>query len=185
MKYWALKTWESNGKYDETKNKWKDFLREKVIAIGWKKLGITLTNKTPREQIRDALKNEYDYNNYEAGHPASTIFNFIQLGEKDNILICRGYNSTQTAKVRLYGTAREIGQFFIHVESTWWFFKHNATLKAFKKCKEYIPKNELKDMLSRGKLHGRTPSVKGLQGTLIQISEEGYKAVLEWAEQDC
>ena len=59
MAYWALKTRESKDigeGFDSDADKWNNFVREKVIAIGWKKLDIPLNEKTSKKQIQDALK---------------------------------------------------------------------------------------------------------------------------------
>jgi hypothetical protein len=177
MTYWALKTWESDNKgYSKDKDKWKYFLKDQVIAIGWKNLDISLNNKTKKEEIREALivkalKEKYPYSDRIALPAALNIFKFIHIEKEDHVLLCGGYNQ-HTKVVRLYGTAENILDFRIDSNPRWkWEQKHNAKVIGFLENKRDISRDILEKMLG----------LRSLMPTLQEISEKGYKSVVEWA----
>ena len=175
MAYWALKTWEDSDndrQYIIDKDKWDDFKRERVIAIGWKELDISLTIKTELADIKEALKRTHQrYLKTRPDRAALTIYNFIHLDKDDSILLCRGYAYNSSEKVHLYGTATNIGDFYDTNNRKEWRFKHGANVEEFLENKREIEKEELVNMLGK----------RSLMLTLQEIPKEGFEKVVKWA----
>ncbi len=184
-RYWALKTWDNDGKgYSEDKDKWRFFLSDQVIAIGWL-LDITLTETTPKSDIYESLE-RYRAKTNNKIRPTKTafvIYNFINICKDDHVLLCGGYNE-KTPKVRLYGTANKIRDFNDCPTKWEWKIKHHADVSEFPPKKRLIENGLLVTKLEQGKINGKELKFKTLESTLQEISKEGYESVVEWAELD-
>jgi hypothetical protein len=167
MAYWALKTWEDTNndrKYSEGKDRWKFFLEDQVIAIGWQLPIIKLLKSTTKDDIRQALE--------QGSRATNTIYNFVHLTSDSNILLCKGFNQ-YSKSVHLYGYAEGIGFFYDDPNPLWdWRYKHSATVKEFPKDKREIEVEKL--------IGFSGPS--SLLWTLQPISPECYEKVIEWAK---
>jgi hypothetical protein len=168
-RYWALQTWEDTDgsrKYSPDNDKWKFFLNDQVVAIGWKELRIKLSKDTPKDSIRQALE--------QGSRATNTIYNFTRLTSDSHVLLCRGYN--QYSKLfDLYGYAEEIGCFYDDSDPLWgWRLKHSATVREFPEDKRKIEVEKFIGFTGPG----------SFTRTLQPISQKCYEKVIEWAEKE-
>jgi len=173
-KYWALKTRRSqDDRRDMSDDKWKKFIDERVIAIGWEKIGVS-PNKVNDAELKSAIRRAYHCSDRVATISARTIKKFVELNENDKILICQGFTSNEddNKKVHLYGTAEKIGPFYDDSKYDWWRFKHKAKINKFGQTGKNIPKKLLANKLRKG----------SLLLTIQQITKEGYANIVEWAK---
>ena len=185
MAYWALKTRRSkDNNKGFIRDYWEYFYTNEVIAIGWGKIDISPNNAPSERDIWDALKKIPDYGYLEKNprKVTSFIWNFVNLTEDNNILLCHGYSWNQKKDVRLYGTAKvkdnkwkkkTIGE----GERKWECITRKANIVAFNnKDGKDIPIDTLKGFMGEDKF---------FIGTLLDLSPEQYERIVKWAEQDC
>ncbi|MCK4273745.1 MAG: hypothetical protein KAW90_02545 [Dehalococcoidales bacterium] len=173
MAYWALKTRESReNRQDMSEDHWDDFVREKVIAIGWEKLDISPDNASPSMLI-NSLKSNYGYSSdKQASIVARIIQKFVNISIGDRVLICQGYSPNQLKDVRLYGVAIVTSPFKNNLRSSWWDYQHDAKIEPFaNRGNKKIPKALFEKKLNKG----------SLLLTIHEISKEGFESVVEWA----
>ena len=168
MKYWALKTREDRNPRHSAEH-WEDFLAERLIAIGWEKIGVS-PDRASLDEIAAAIKKAYGGTNKAATTNANTIQKFVSISPRDKVLICQGYAPNQHKKVHLYGIATVIGLFEDHDSKRWqWRFRHKAKIEPFGTNGKDVLKEFLVRRLGKGSL---------LQ-TLHEISKEGFGRVVE------
>ena len=152
MKCWALKTREDSAGRREFIEHWDQFVKENVVAIGWKFPGISLKTAT-KNDIINALIIQGLTKKRELTAAANTIVKFrdeVRIGDK--ILLCRGYAANYPQEVRLYGTAKITGDLYQDFHSSWWY-KRSATIReVFGPGGIEVPRKELASILRKGSL---------------------------------
>ena len=167
--YWVLKTTEGS----EGVSRWNEFVRERVISIGWTDLVRVIDDEQaiqPNEYTISSLRTATDRwasgknSKVSQRHAARMLYQFCRVFSKgDRIILCRGYASNQTADVHLYGLAIVDGDVVNDSESDWWQLKRSAILLR----KEFdIPKQVFTDTLEK----------QSLLHTIHHISREQFEA---------
>jgi hypothetical protein len=127
-RYWVLKATEGS----DGDPYWNDFQGEDVVAIGWSNLDVDPSAANSRE-LRKAVGRMYprdERSSYKVGRVAQKIETFVGMRNDDLALICRGYPPNSRADVHIHGIARIAGPFFDDQGSSWWRFKHQATIQV-------------------------------------------------------
>ena len=166
--YWVLKTTEGSGGL----SRWKDFVRERVISIGWEDIVEIMATEYgvgPGDYDIEALKAAAGAWAADAGHPvdsghAARMLDCFSRGFSigDRVILCRGYAASQRANVHLYGLAVVDGDAFDDRGTNWWRLKRPA---IFRRERRDIPKDIFVNTLERGSL---------LQ-TIHRISKDAYE----------
>lgn len=166
--YWVLKTTE--GSYGKTR--WQDFVRERVVSIGWVDIVEIVSDEDgiqPTEYTLETLRAAADKwakgltYRVRAGHAARMLHKFSrEFSIGDRIILCKGYSAKQTADVRLYGRAVVDGEVVYHAASDWWRLKRRAVFR----CEDRrIPKDVFVSALGKG----------SLRYTIHRIEKEEYE----------
>ena len=160
MRYWVLKTTE--GRYGT--DYWERFLQKKVIAIGWHEVPVS-PDKVSQEELESSLRETYHCTEGSAEYAARTIRRFVNIGEKDIVLLCRGYPANYDGNVHIYGVAQVAGSFYDDRDSDWWRFKHKANIQVIER---YVLKSLLENTLKKA----------SMLKTLHEIDVKGFDELL-------
>ena len=167
--YWVLKTVEGIG----GKCQWQEFVRERVISVGWTDLIVLMSAETgipPANYTHPILRNAAELwargmaSKRSQEHAVKTIYWFCKsFARGDRIIICNGYSPNQVADVHLYGLAIVEGDVYDDSKSDWWRLKRSVALM---RKESNIPKQVFVDALQKG----------SLRQTIHRISQERYEA---------
>ncbi|MFC2069064.1 hypothetical protein ACFLTP_08700 [Chloroflexota bacterium] len=153
MKCWALKTRGWDFSRWILKDYWNEFVREKVVAVGWKIPQISI-NSANKAQIIAALRSHGPTKPGELKYITNTILKFrddVAVGDK--VLLCRGYAANLPQNVHLYGIAVITGLLEEDTSSNWWWYKRGAVIQEeFGPGGIEFPRVTLADILNKRSL---------------------------------
>jgi len=161
---WALKT--TSGSYGT--DYWDRFQEERVVAIGWADLSVD-PSKVNLKALRRALRRTRPHKN--PGRAASKIMNFTNMVIGDYVLICRGYPPNSRKDVHIHAIAQVVGPFFDDSSSSWWRFKHKASMQTINQS---VPHQVVAKALGKD----------SLRETIHKLEPARFQALIEVLHKD-